>query len=146
MPDIAVDDLVETPAGDARVVEVNWARETFLGELLDSGLVVEWQLDEVEELAVPDPHDTEAVERWLRLAAIVVPSLVVESDTVRCNANDCPCGFCYRIIRRLSGRATRTRTEITHHKDAEVCACDFDGGSAHSTCGCMDTVNIRWTR
>lgn len=138
-------DIVATPLGDLTVIEVNWSRSTFFTQDPSSGLVLEWKNEEVEEIAHPDPDEgVEALERWLRVKAVIVPSLEVETDTIRCNANDCPCGLCYRIVKRLSARGAAPRVEITHHKDNEVCACDFDGGSAASVCGCLDTVNIRW--
>jgi hypothetical protein len=142
-PAIEVDDIVATPYGEQKVVQVDIVVDRIFTQDPVTGLIVPWDQREVEEPAPPDIGDVEDVERWLRVKAVIVPSVIVETDTIRCNATDCSCGHCYRIVKRLAARGMLPRTEIIHHKDAEVCTCDFEGG-AHSACACMETVNIRW--
>lgn len=138
VPDIDVDDLVATPYGDARVVAIDIAKDLFTTESLESGVSLEWELNEIEEIAAPaDRGDVEAMDRWLRLKAMVVPRLDVETDTFRCSVADCDCEHCYRIVKTIRARGMTPRNEIAHYADNDVCTC---GGG----CECIANVSRAW--
>lgn len=146
MPTLELGDVVETPFGDAVVVEINNPCDTFITANLTTGICLTWDQHEVEEVAQPDPQDREALERWLHIAAVIVPTVNVETDTVRCSQRDCSCEHCYRIIKRLSGRGMQPRTEVTHCRDTEICRCNVldHYQLTLQDCACMETVDRRW--
>lgn len=137
-PAVDPGDIVETPLGDQEVIQLDHRRDTILTEDPKTRLILEWKAEEIEEVAQPDTSDPDAVERWLRIKAVIVPSLEITTTTIRC-LDSCPCSSCYRIHKHLSARGTAPRTEITHHVDNETCQC-----ARLPECACMGAVNIRW--
>ena len=113
------------PTGEQTVVEVDHMRDMFTA-VTPGGVLVEWRMDDLEELPPPVPSDIPAVEQWLRCTAAVIPAPTVTNETVKCDTI-CTCLHCYRFEQVVDG------VPAAHHMSNNAacrcitrrCACTF---------------------
>lgn len=123
---VAVGDVVLSPTGEELVVrEVN-----LLADQITTADGTMWFAEDLEEIPAPDLRDPDAVERWLRVSAQVIPRLNVQHRNVMC---ECKCSACYRVdLWEAVPNTTRINNFRTQHfANNGTCQCVKKG------CACL---------
>lgn len=124
-PELVIGDHLQTPYGIARVVDFDHPRN---GIVTTHG---SWGWDEVEHLPAPETDDLTQVEKWLDLAARIVPKMRVESRTLTC---PCDCAHCYNVEQFRRPRYDSDEVEAFmcyHFRHNDTCRC------VEEQCACL---------